>query len=214
MMKKTKDQLTRGLGLPLLTLALLLPFAPMRGVAQSYDLAFGLRLGTDWGLTAQARMPIIHKNFAAEGIVQSSFQREEAMLTLLGKQHYPLLTRRINVFAGAGLHKGWNTDEEIQPYADPFGITGIAGAEVTLGRLNLSYDFKPAINIAGGEKTFYTQSGISLRYVVSKRNDIYDKGAERDRNKKRRQRDRDKRRRQREKDGKSEWWKVWERDGE
>lgn len=196
-----------------LLLALLLYLCPAPMGAQSYDLAFGLRLGTDWGLTAQTRLPIVHKNFAAEGIIQSSFQREEAMLTLLGKQHYPLLTRRINVFAGGGLHKGWNTDEEIQPYADPFGITGIAGAEVTLGRLNLSYDFKPAVNISGGEKTFYTQSGISLRYVVSKRNDIYDKSAEKDRNKKRRERARDKRRQQRTKDGKSDWWKIWERDG-
>ncbi len=179
---------------------------------QSYDLAFGLRLGTDWGLTAQARLPMIHKNFAAEAIVQSSFQREEAMLTLLGKQHYPLLTRRINVFIGGGLHKGWVTNDETAAYDDPFGLSVIGGAEITLGRLNLSYDFKPAINLTGGEKTFYTQSGISARYVISKRNDIYDKQVEKERNKRRRDREREKRRQRRARDGERRWWKVWEKD--
>lgn len=176
--------------------------------AQSYDAAFGLRLGTDWGLTGQLRMPLIHKNFAIEGILQSSFQREEVAITLLGKQHYPLLSRRLNVFLGGGFHTGWNTSaDETDQYTNPFGIDVVAGAEITLGRFNLSYDFKPAINLVGGEKTVYAQSGLSLRYVIAKRNDIYDKKNERRRNKNRKQRAREKRKADRDPD----WWKVWKR---
>jgi len=139
--------------------------------AQTYFTAGGLRLGTDWGLTIQQR---VAKKTTVETILQSSLFREEVMITILGEQHGPLLSRRFNVYGGAGLHKGWSTARRVngedQPeYKGPFGITLIGGAEMTIGRLNLSYDFKPAINISGGEQTFYAQSGISARYVIVKK---------------------------------------------
>lgn len=138
--------------------------------AQSYDTAFGMRLGTDWGLTVKQR---IAKKTTLEGILQTSLQREEALFTLLGTQHMPFLTRRLNVYAGGGFHAGWGnleTDTEGGVYENPFGLTVIGGIELSLGRLNLTYDIKPAINLKGGEKTVYTQTGISLRYVILKRN--------------------------------------------
>ena len=73
--------------------------------AQSYTTSAGMRLGTEWGLTVQQR---IAKKTTLEGILQSSLQREEFTLTVLAEQHYPLISRRLNVYAGAGLHKGWN----------------------------------------------------------------------------------------------------------
>ena len=166
--------------------------------AQSYNTAGGLRLGTDWGLTLQQR---VAKKSTVEAIIQSSLQREEVLFTAMYEQHYPLLTKRLNFYAGAGLHKGWNTTN-VGPTetitADPFGVTLVGGAETTLGRLNLSWDFKPAINLQGGEKKFYTQSGVSLRYVIAK------KVTEKDREKRRRKKDRQKRREQN-----PDWWKVW-----
>ncbi len=138
--------------------------------AQSYDTAFGMRLGTDWGLTVKQR---IAKKTTLEGILQTSLQREEALFTLLGTQHMPFITRRLNIYAGGGLHKGWgalDTNAEGDAYENPFGLTFIGGLELSLGRLNLTYDIKPAINLRGGEKTVYTQTGISLRYVILKRN--------------------------------------------
>ena len=135
--------------------------------AQAYMTAGGLRAGTDWGLTIQQRLT---KNMTIEGIVQSSLQREEVMLTALAERHYALVFRGLNLYTGAGLHKGFLSNKqttELVPtnYKDPMGITFIGGAELTLGRFNFSYDFKPAINIVGGEKKFYTQSGVSVRYV-------------------------------------------------
>ena len=56
-----------------------------------------------------------------------------------------------------------------EPYVAPLGISGVIGAEITLGRFNISYDFKPAVNLRGGEKTFYSQTGVSVRYVAFKR---------------------------------------------
>lgn len=175
---------------------------------QSYDLAAGLRLGTDWGATAQLRMPYVHKNFVVEGIVQSSFQRDEGVITILGKQHRPILSRRLNLFYGAGPHFGWSneTDGEGQSIKGAKGISGVIGGELTLGDVNLSYDFKPAVNIAGGSKRIYTQSAISVRYIMAKRGDLFDKKKERQRIK-----DRKKRRRVKEKEkrgkGRFEFWK-------
>ena len=135
--------------------------------AQAYMTAGGLRVGTDWGLTVQQRLS---KNMTLEGIVQSSLQREEIMLTALAEQHYPLVFRGLNLYIGAGLHKGWldnkqSTDPIPVGYKDPFGLTFIGGAEITLGRFNFSYDFKPALNVVGGEKKFYSQTGVSVRYI-------------------------------------------------
>ena len=134
-------------------------------LGQSYNTALGLRMGTEWGLTMRQRF---YKNYAAEMLLQSSLQREETQLTILGLVHKPLLTRRLNFYYGAGFHKGWADPLEVS-YEDPWGIDFIAGLELTIGKINLSYDYKPAINLSGGEKTFYSQTGISLRYVIWKR---------------------------------------------
>jgi hypothetical protein len=136
--------------------------------------AGGLRLGTDWGLTLQQRLA---DHWTAEGILQSSLQREEVMVTGLLERHYPVIFKGLTLYFGAGIHKGWlneTADNELNPeeYTDPFGVSFIGGAELTLGRINISYDFKPAFNLSGGENKFYTQSGVSVRYVLLK-NKVY-----------------------------------------
>lgn len=168
-------------------------------MAQSYNTAAGMRLGTEWGLTVKQR---IAKKTTLEGILQSSLQREEFTVTLLAEQHYPLISRRLNVYAGAGLHKGWHTSDLSEaPYEDPFGLSFVTGIEFTLGRLNLSYDFKPAVNVSGGEKGFYSQTGVSMRYVVNKRKWLKGKG----KNKKKK-----KKNKKNQKDSKFDW-KIWKK---
>lgn len=141
--------------------------------AQSYITAGGIRLGTDWGLTFKQR---ILEHTTVEGILQQSFQREEFMVTGLVAQHYPVLFKGLNFYFGGGLHKGWNnqpkTFENPDGFKNPFGITAIGGLELTLGRLNLSYDYKPALNLVGGESTFYMQTGLSARYVFYSNRDL------------------------------------------
>lgn len=141
------------------------------GSSQTYFTAAGLRMGTDWGLTVKQR---IARRTTLEGILQSSLTRDEGMFTLLAEQHAPLITRGFNVYVGAGIHAGWSTvkplyGQDPQEIKGPSGLSLIAGAEITLFRFNISYDFKPAINISGGEKPFYFQSGISARYVLAKK---------------------------------------------
>ena len=180
---------------------------PLSG--QSYDLAFGVRLGTDIGITSQLRLPPIGENFTLETIVQSSLQREEGMVTLLAEQHYPLITRRINLYAGGGVHAGWGTNQNelIEPYQAPLGITGVVGGEITFGRFNISYDFKPAVNLRGGEKSFYSQTGVSIRYVAFKRFDIFE--SPRQKRKRKRREAREQRRQERRENGGGNGWQFW-----
>lgn len=161
--------------------------------AQSYNTVAGMRLGTDWGLTVKQR---VYDNYTAELLVQSSLVREETMITVLAARHHNILTRHLNIYFGAGLHKGWvgeGTDPENPPdYGDSFGLDGIGGIEFTIGQVNVSYDIKPAVNLVGGEKRFYTQTGISLRYRLWKRNKL-----QWEKSKKRRERERRRRKKRR-----------------
>ena len=184
---------------------------PLALAAQSYDFALGLRLGTDWGATAQLRLPHLHKNFVLEGILQQSIGRDEGTFTLLGKQHRPLLSRRLNLFYGAGLHAGWSSEvdkETGETFSGPAGVTGVLGAEITFNRINISYDVKPALNMTGGGSFFSPQTGISVRYVLAKRNGLWDKDKEKDMKKRRKKRRREKKRAERE----GRWWQVWKRE--
>lgn len=137
------------------------------GLAQSYNTAAGIRLGTDWGLTVRQR---VYENISAEMLIISSLQRDEGMLTLMGLVHQPLIIRNLNLYIGGGLHTGWTTEEKDGvPVKNPFGLDLIGGAELTIARVNISWDFKPAINLVGGSTTFYSQTGISVRYALWKR---------------------------------------------
>jgi hypothetical protein len=174
--------------------------------AQAYDTGIGIRLGTEWGLTVQQR---IAKKTTLEGILQHNNKRDETGITLLAEQHYPILIRNVNIYVGGGLHKGWVAQNEEVGYKDPFGVTLIGGAEASLGRINVSWDFKPAINVVGGERTVYTETAISIRYVIDKRK-IFGNNKE----KKKRQKERDKKKRQKAKDKKrgndsGDDWKFW-----
>ena len=197
--------------LPLLVLSVLFCLGA-RG--QSYDAALGLRVGTEWGATVQLRVPQLHKNFVLEAIILSSLTKDEGSLTLVGKQHRPLLSRRLNLFYGGGLHAGWNNEintETGQPFNGPKGVTGIVGLEATVGKVNLSYDFKPALNVTGGESILYTHTAVSVRYVIARRNGIWNKDKERKIRKRRKDRRRERRREERAARDKR-WYEVWRRD--
>jgi hypothetical protein len=181
---------------------------------QGYDTALGIRLGTEWGLTAQQR---IAKRTTIEGIIQSSINRSETTISILGEQHYPLLLRNFNVYGGAGLHKGWAGKQA--DYGDPFGLTLIGGAEISIGKLNLSWDFKPSINLVGGDSPVYAHTGISARYIVDSRKLITLKKTEKEKEKARKKKEKAKLKRKKSKEKAKQQqppkkeinWKIWEK---
>ncbi|MEL6656830.1 MAG: hypothetical protein AAFP77_07145 [Bacteroidota bacterium] len=177
--------------------------------AQSYDLAAGVRLGTDLGISAKLRVPPIDENFTVETIIQTSLEREEGLISVLGEQHFPLITRRVNLYAGGGFHAGWLEDDPDRDpdYKAPAGVSLIAGAEINFKNINISTDFKPAVNLSGGEKRMYSQTAITVRFIPFKRYDIFE--SPRQKRKRKRQQARQQRRQDRAASGKKGWqfWK-------
>ncbi|MEM1322858.1 MAG: hypothetical protein AAGG75_21515 [Bacteroidota bacterium] len=133
--------------------------------AQSYKTAAGLRLGGGIGFTAKHE---IFKKTTLEAILQAQSKQDRTSFTLLYEQHHNLLFRRVNFYLGAGPHLSWQEDPELGS-RNGGGATGIVGIEFSPGRLNLSWDFKPALKLWGNGNTFETQTGISLRYIFVKR---------------------------------------------
>ncbi|MEO7174487.1 MAG: hypothetical protein ABIV51_01630 [Saprospiraceae bacterium] len=133
--------------------------------AQAYNSAIGLRIDNGLGISVKQR---ITNRGALEGIMQSSWRNDEVRLTLVWEEHRKILLRNLSLYFGGGLHKGFYDRQEII-VKNPFGVTAIAGLELTIGRFNVSYDFKPALNITGGFNVIEAQTGLSVRYVLDKR---------------------------------------------
>ncbi len=137
------------------------------GRAQSYKSAVGLRIGTEFGITYKH---LISNRITLEGILQRSFDAPTNRFTLLGTGHLPLITKKFNMYGGAGVHVGSHrTKDDVNERHG--GLSLIAGAELTLGRLNISWDVKPAFNIIGAKTYSWLDmnSALSVRYVLAKR---------------------------------------------
>ncbi len=137
--------------------------------AQSYIDALGVRYGGgNFGVSYQR---LIEGHWTVEGILQQRIKDRNNDLTIiaLGELHNPLLSRRLNLYFGGGPQIQLLKTNGDTTLKNGFGIAGIVGLEFTVGRLNLSYDFKPCVYLFGGREDWETQSAISLRYVITKR---------------------------------------------
>ena len=135
-------------------------------MGQSYISAGGVRLGTGIGFTFQQA---VERHTTIEGILNSSLRSDEVQITILGERHFPLVSRRFNMYTGAGFHKAWNVQEKgTTATTNPFGLSFILGAEMTISKFILSYDFKPALHFQGS-KAFDFQTAVSLRYVFKRK---------------------------------------------
>ena len=141
--------------------------------AQHYNTAIGIRFGPAFGATIQER---ISKENTLEGLYQQN--RDLQFGSLLFELHQPILfTRRFNYYVGIGGHYGQYLNDEAQ-YAhnsktDPhfYGATALIGLELTLGRINLSLDYKPRYDIlTAAHDPFHTNEvAFSLRFVLVKK---------------------------------------------
>ncbi len=173
--------------------------------SQSYNTVGGIRIGSEFGITAKQR---IAKRITVEGILQKGITNGETTLSLLVEKHVPVLSRRLNFYIGAGVHKGWIGDEKIL-YDNPVGITGIGGLEMTIRKLNVSFDFKPAFNISGGTQKVYSQAALSMRYVFVKRESATKKFLK---EKKWKFWKKDKNKKSSKKDRSKKSWEIWKKD--
>lgn len=134
--------------------------------AQMYNTSGGVRIGDDFGINFAQR--IANKN-TVEVILQPGTFTGNEMYAALLRQHYPLITKRINFYLGGGVY----TRSQVLSSTDipvSTGTTGLAltfGGELTVGRFNLSTDFLPLVVMGGkGNQRFQSSSGVSIRYVM------------------------------------------------
>lgn len=151
-----------------LAIAFLFSFAKST-FAQHYKTAAGIRLGGGIGLTVQQ---YIGEKKTLEGIISTRTKGDAPTndVTLLIERHFNLLTRRFNVYLGAGPHASFLQKQQVN-YSNMYGLTFIGGAEFTMRRLSFSVDVKPAFNISRGDNQNLVDSPISLsaRYIIVER---------------------------------------------
>lgn len=167
--------------------------------AQKYGTAVGIRTGNNnysrtFGISAQQR---IFKHLTIEGIIQSDFDRNTTAHLLL-ESHNPIISRRFNIYYGAGVSKGWEesfvkdkeTNQILHTYGNSTsGIDIIGGVELTLANMVFSLDYKPNINLVGREEFYRGQVGISARMVLVKSKEQDKKRRKKARAKRRQNRD-------------------------
>ena len=154
--------------LSLITLLFFTFLAPLSISAQGYGTAAGVRIGNGIGVTFQQQIAL---NTTIEGILQREFASSDATLSLLYEKHQNVLTRGLNIYAGGGVYYTWIANDAnaiVQP-KNAFGVSPIAGAELTIGSFNLAFDFKPNIKLTGSGTVFQMQSALSVRYVLAGR---------------------------------------------
>jgi hypothetical protein len=136
--------------------------------AQDYNTGIGLRAGYTNGLTIKH---FIGQKSALEGILGTRWGGFE-ITGLYEFSNQAFRTERLNWYIGFGGHIGfWNGDRVY--WGDPgtsysvVGIDGILGLEYNFREvpINLSIDWKPAMNIFGHTGFWADGGAISVRYI-------------------------------------------------
>lgn len=139
---------------------IVLLFSGFLAQAQKYGTAVGVRFGNNhYGVTV--RQKIIGKT-TLEGIVAA--HSNEYNGTLLLQQHFPLIGKGFNIYAGGGMHIG--DHKESGGY---YGYDAVLGAELKLPALPviISADVKPAYHV-GHPDWFTFSTAISAHLIISK----------------------------------------------
>ena len=140
--------------------------------AQTYRTAAGIRVGEGVDLTFQQ---YLLKNWTAEGILHTDLFSKNLGASVLAEKHHKILIRNLNFYYGAGAHyyarKDENRSETDAIAKNVFGLSVIAGAELSLGRLNLAVDFKPEAHLSGDQvyPLEWNPVCVSARYIIEKR---------------------------------------------
>lgn len=138
--------------------------------AQHYRTAAGIRLGSEKTIGISVQQ-LVYKNITVEGILRAGSGNSSLnSIVLLAEQHQKILFKRLNLYYGLGLHKSWynnnsNSENEVK---NPSGVAAVTGLELAVGRMAVSLDIQPNLNVVGGNQFLNTTTGVSLRYVLVK----------------------------------------------
>ena len=132
---------------------------------QTYNTALGLRWGDGIGITARQR---VLKKTSFEGIFYQHHKSEKTIGGIMLDHHMPVLSKRLNLYAGGGIGRVFmEREENVKTSYNAVMVN--AGLEFTIARLNLSWDFMPVIPVSADEQDLTTLTAFSLRYVLIKK---------------------------------------------
>lgn len=140
--------------------------------AQKYKTAAGVRFDNGFNLTAQQ---YIKNGWTLEGILHTPLiSSKDLGVTLLAEKHRKIIFRGTNFYTGIGAHYYWQQNsarESAELHENVMGLSGIAGLELTFGRLNFALDWKPELHLSGGQAHPFEWNGasVSVRYIIEKR---------------------------------------------
>jgi hypothetical protein len=155
-----------------LSILFLAIFFTVPAVAQRYKTAAGIRFDNGFSLTAQQ---YITNGWTVEGILHTPLLVSKDLgFTLLAEKHHKILFKGTNFYTGAGLHYYFQQNsvrESTEVRNNVMGLSGIAGLEMSLGRINVAVDWKPELHISGDQARPFEWNGasVSLRYIIEKR---------------------------------------------
>lgn len=146
--------------------------------SQTYRTALGVRVDHSLGISLQQ---YVGNKWTLEVIGHAPFRTQELGVTALAEKHRKLLVRNLNFYYGFGGHYYWKSaasQNEDLVRERVFGLSGIGGLELSLGRLNVAVDYKPELHLAGDQNHPFEWHGaaVSVRYIIEKRsrNKIFD----------------------------------------
>ena len=133
--------------------------------AQGYTTAVGVRLGKQMGVTVNQK--IINK-LSVEGILQHD-SGNGGYAQFLVKRHTNVLTKGVSLYFGGGGHYGYGESHD-----GIKGVSGLAGIELSLFRLNVSLDYMPMFHLSHPDEqstnSFQSAGAMSIRYILLKSN--------------------------------------------
>ena len=150
----------------LFSLVFLICLAQM-SYSQAYTTVIGGRIADDYGITLKQR---IANRTSIEGLYYGGFTNDPIFTDVLVQQHMPLISKRLNIFIGAGVGLRWFNDDVIREVNKEPVIPFVVGADLTVGRLNITADVMPHYILKNeGANELTNNAAISVRYVLIKR---------------------------------------------
>ncbi len=130
--------------------------------AQSYEWAAGLKLSKFMGISVVYSPK---EKYSFEAVLSKNMWTGESGVSLIGRQHKKIITRGLNFYGGGGLHYGMFDDGERSNFG---GLLLQGGAEMSLGKTNLSFNITPMVGIGNEDVKFRIGSDFTIRYILKK----------------------------------------------
>jgi hypothetical protein len=139
--------------------------------AQTYNTAIGIRFDDGMNLTAKQS---IGPKTMLELMLHTPILSSDVGATLLFEKHRKILTRNMSFYYGAGPHlymRSAGRQSDFGYDTNVYGLSGIGGLDLCVGRLNFSVDILPELHLIGDALRTLDWNGLSVsgRYIFDKK---------------------------------------------